>query len=389
LAVVVITTAGLAGAGSWRSGAGNAPKDAPGRVRFERVVIDPKQSHNGHKPKAIADLDGDGDADIIAWTNGEGLNWYAAPRWTKHAIHATNEDGDEDAQAADIDGDGDIDVLISGVKWFENPLRQGSQPGKAPWKAHRVAELYSHDVIVGDIDRDGKIDVATSSAILLQRGPENWPAIAQPQIHRGGDGTALGDIDDDGDLDLLVPTPDTPYELAWFENPLPGGNPAKDTWAKHVIGPGYDRMAIAVADLDHDGRLDVLMCPMYQKGGLRWYRSKGDRKTPNWAEQMIDESINNVHQGSIQIADFDGDGTPDLALAEQEQSDTDRVAVFYNLNGDGSSWARQVLANTGGHNIKVGDIDHDGDPDILNANHGFFGAANPIELWRNRRDPRK
>ena len=48
-----------------------------------------------------------------------------------------------------------------------------------------------------------------------------------------------------------------------------------------------------------------------------------------------------------------------------------------------------MLATTGGHNIKVGDVDNDGDPDILNANHGFNGAANPVELWRNRRDPRK
>ena len=96
-----------------------------------------------------------------------------------------------------------------------------------------------------------------------------------------------------------------------------------------------------------------------------------------------------MHQGSIQVADFDGDGNPDLALAEQEQSETDRVAVFYNLERDGSSWGRQILAATGGHNIKVGDIDNDGDSDILNANHGFFGAANPVELWRNRRDPKK
>jgi hypothetical protein len=77
--------------------------EVPRRVAFERVVIEPKQSNNGHKPKAIGDLDGDGDPDLVAWTNGEGLNWYHAPTWAKHPIHETTQECDEDAQAVDVD----------------------------------------------------------------------------------------------------------------------------------------------------------------------------------------------------------------------------------------------------------------------------------------------
>ena len=101
------------------------------RVPFERVVIEPVQSNNGHKPKAIGDLDGDGDADLVAWTNGEGLNWYEAPTWAKHPIHVTTAEGDEDAQTVDVDNDVDIDIVISGVQWFENPLRQGQHQPRA------------------------------------------------------------------------------------------------------------------------------------------------------------------------------------------------------------------------------------------------------------------
>jgi hypothetical protein len=366
-----------------------SPQELPGRVRFERVVIEPQHSYNGHKPKVIADLDGDGDADVVAWTNGEGLNWYEYPNWAKHQVYVTTAPCDEDAQAADIDNDGDLDLVVSGVQWFENPLRRGKRPDKGPWSMHGAAEIYSHDLIVGDIDHDGKMDIATSSCILLQHLPGTWTPIAQAQIGRGSDGTALGDIDGDGDLDLLAPTPDMPYQLVWFENPLPSGKLKSDTWQKHVIGPGYDRMSIAVADLNHDGRRDVIMAPMYQKGGLRWFEAAVNGKKSNWVEHPIDWSMNNVHQGSIQVADFDGDGNPDLAVAEQEQSDTRRVAIFYNLKRDGTSWGRQVLATSGGHNIKVGDVDKDGDPDILNANHGFYGAPNPVELWRNRRESKK
>jgi hypothetical protein len=387
--IVLVLLSGTRSTPAGEGGSDPRPIEVPRRVPFERVVIEPKQSNNGHKPKAIGDLDGDGDPDVVAWTNGEGLKWYEAPTWAKHPIHVTTQECDEDAQAIDVDNDGDLDIVVSGVQWFENPLRQGKRPDQGPWKAHDVVGLYSHDVIVGDIDKDGKVDVACSTAILLQRDKDTWVQVALPQVQRGGDGTALGDVDGDGDLDLLTPTPDQPYQLAWFENPLPKDKPVTDIWTKHVIGPGYDRMSIAVADLDHDGRPDVVMAPMYQNGGLRWYKAPADPKTSAWTQHPIDGSINHVHQGSIQVADFDGDGNPDLALAEQEQSETDRVAVFYNLKRDGSSWGRQILATTGGHNIKVGDVDHDGDPDILNANHGFFGAANPVELWRNQRDPKK
>jgi hypothetical protein len=57
------------------------------------------------------------------------------------------------------------------------------------------------------------------------------------------------------------------------------------------------------------------------------------------------------------------------------------VAVFYN-NGSGG-FSEQVLEWTGGQNNVAMDVDGDGDRDILNVNHGFYGAPHPIELFIN------
>jgi hypothetical protein len=123
------------------------------------------------------------------------------------------------------------------------------------------------------------------------------------------------------------------------------------------------------------------MAPMYGGGGLVWYEQPRVAGQP-WRRHLIDASVNFVHQGSLQIADFTGDGRPDIAFAEQDQSPTRRVGVFYNLAGDGSAWQCQVLSTAGGHNMKVGYLGRDSRPTILVAPHGALGLANPLIAWR-------
>ncbi len=59
-------------------------------LRFERVVIDPYEVPSGHKPTAIADVDGDGYPDIVAYTDGRGLSWYGHPTWTRTMERSTD-----------------------------------------------------------------------------------------------------------------------------------------------------------------------------------------------------------------------------------------------------------------------------------------------------------
>lgn len=369
----------------------------PAPAPFERIVLDAVDRPNGRKPKAFGDFDGDGRIDVAA-QRGDGTVWYRWPDWERFPVHPTAGAG-EAARAADVDRDGDVDLVFSGLYhknepgWFENPLAQGGDPETDPWAANPIGVAGghgAHDLELSDIDRDGRIDVVTIGAFFFQRGTNQdptWEIVPAASLlaDRGDEGTAVGDIDRDGDADLVGASEDTPHRLLWWENPLPQGDPSATEWRQRPIGPGWDKSTVRIADVDADGRPDVVAVAMYASSGLFWFRGPSDPRagSASWARKTVDSTVGWVHQGSILAGDFDLDDRVDLFVAEQEQSPERRLLVFYGTPEGG--WIRQSLATTGGHNPALGDVDKDGDLDVLNANHGFYGADNPLELWRNER----
>ena len=359
-------------------------------LAFVRVVVDARTMLNGRKPKVIIDPDGHG-AVIGAQAGRAGFALYRPGRPPVIINPYSGGMGAEDAQAADLDGDGPPDIVVGGLDdvTFElhNP-RNGacSDVYRCPWTKTVIDTKHaSHDVVVGDVDRDGTIDVATESGVYFNRRNEHdWPFAGRRLIARDGEGTSLGDLAGDGILDIVAPYRSGTI-LARFVNPLHhGGDPRHDVWAVQPIDahPLFSgNMTTAIADINGDGRADIVLAPMYGGGGLVWYAGPkaGDHV---WQRHMIAPTINFVHQGSLQVRDFTGDGRPDIAFAEQDQSPTRRVGIFYNVRGDGSRWREQVLGLNGGHNIKAGMLGHDRNPSIVSARHGYFGGANPLVAWK-------
>jgi len=349
-------------------------------LTFNHVVIDPANPANPHC-KAIGDIDGDGLLDVIAASSsGAGMFWYEYPAWTKHTIRASGS-WTTDMQVGDIDGDGDLDIVIpdsTALKWYENPPPT-LDPRTVTWTEHEigVAGANHHDVEVADMEPDGDLDVVSrkkggNDTSFWRQGPGIvWTRISLPS--GAGEGTALGDLDGDGDLDVA-------QNGFWLQQVNP------TTWTAHTIDTNWPSdVGVTIADVDGNGDQDVILAPSEGSGRLSWYDAIDPVNGP-WTEHPIDPSVSFIH--TLKAADMDHDGDLDLVTAEMHQSsDPDEVSIYFN-DANGTSWSREVVAESGSHNVRVGDIGDDGDLDIFGANWNDSAPNSAvIEIWENLTSP--
>ena len=119
----------------------------------------------------VADMDNDGDLDILsASENDDTIAWYENmgesrdPSFEKRVI-ATSADGAQDVQVADLDGDGDLDIVSASsldntIAWYEN-----DGTADPSWNAADIATNAdgATSVFLVDLDSDGDIDILSSS----------------------------------------------------------------------------------------------------------------------------------------------------------------------------------------------------------------------------------
>ena len=345
-----------------------APK-AAGQVPFQHQVIDASASGDC---KGIGDFDGDGLLDVVQ--GGARLVLYRWPTWSQIEIAVAQKEFTTDMAVSDVDGDGDADLVVpdgdsgNNMLWYENPLPSGNPLSGSAWTRHVVGAKGSwvHDVAVGDLDGDGRLDIVTrkgTTTIFSQHAPDVWTRVELSAASTQGEGTDVGDIDGDGDLDLA-------FNGYWVENAAAG-------WTKHAIASGWStQVGVTLADLDADGRTDVLLAPAESSGKLAWYEALQPKSGP-WTEHVIDGSVASIH--TFKTGDMDLDGDLDVVSAQM----FGEVVVYRNV-GDATSFTAQLVDAGGSHNLRLGDLGGDGDLDIVGAN--FIGNAR-LEAWLNGTDP--
>jgi hypothetical protein len=340
-------------------------------MEFTHSIVDANTPHNPHI-KAAGDIDGDGLADlVVASSNGGPLVWYQNPSWERREV-APEGKWSCDALVVDMNGDGRADILTSEwygenrMEWFENP---GSSGGS--WKRHIIGPPRAHDIEVADLDGDGQAELVTRTqgqdgdhfVVRKRKADGTWSAIevACP----AGEGLAVGDVNEDGRLEIVIADRYYTNASGAFDGP----------WEEVVFADWPDDAVVKLADIDADGRLDIVVTRSEGKHRVSWFEPPQGSAGGLWTEHIVDDSVDFAH--SLEVCDIDNDGRLDIVTAEMHQSDRKRVLVYRNLGKD--RWERTVVADTGSHKLRVAQVGPERAWGLLGAN--WSGDFQPLELW--------
>ena len=301
-----------------------------------------------------ADIDADGWTDLLAASSLDGrISWYpnadGQGNFGRPRLVSSTAVGVAEAKAADLDGDGDLDVLAAiydsnEVLWFEN------LDGKGDFGAARMVTdqaIGPLSVSTGDIDGDGRLDVLSTSAGAYDSdvswyrnegqgvfGPQRVITleVTQPMA------VAAADLDGDGDLDVLSASYGDDEmglddKVAWYENTDGQGAFGEQKVLDEDVGGAS---AVIAADLDGDDDLDVVFGTYGRIHGTGGLAGEPGQRPVRLGPQVTQDMDGVV---SLEAVDLDGDDDLDLISA----SFYDNKVAWYENQGDGVFGVQRLL----------------------------------------------
>ena len=311
----------------------------------EPIPFPPNQplSTSGYNAPTLADLDGDGDLDMLVGVLGGAFNPNRTTIDNFHYLEQVAPDvfetrtsrflpnldvGSESVPViVDWDGDGDLDLLVA------NKLEQDGTPTSRIYRFENVGGPteprfalrgrlpgiegdYHYAPAIGDIDGDGRFDMVLGTwraDLQLWRGVGDGELVRDTsfdvRLTRGTNAApVLVDIDGDGDLDLFVG--EASGELNFYRNTGTPGDPefTLETDNFGGIDPGR-RSVPTFADIDGDGDLDLVLGT--ETNGLIGYRNDGPPDDPRFTE-IGTLPVPAPAYATPAFADIDADGDLEL-----------------------------------------------------------------------------
>lgn len=267
-----------------------------------------------------ADLDGDGMLDVLAAAGGtdDELSWFrnlGGGAFGPAQSIATAFGSPQAIRAADLDGDGDQDVLAASIDagsvlWFRNA-------GDGSFGAGIVitsAAAGVADVRADDLDGDGDADVLSASFLDDKvawyenlGGGSFGPQQVISSVSTFPVALHSADLDGDGDVDVLSASRDD-HLVAWYENLGGGSFGPLQAFNSGIAGP----VDVHAADFDLDGDLDVVAIGQAAFDKLAWFENQGGGSFGAFQAIVPENSPAILAGSSVLTADFDGDGDADV-----------------------------------------------------------------------------
>jgi hypothetical protein len=264
----------------------------------------------------------------------------------------------------------------------------------------------AHNIVPYDLDNDGRVELVANSyradTLIVYKydddphNPLNWSrytidfsvggcnpkkpvmkfikSVLRENLLGGFTGgahyTAIADINGDGRDDLIVAGDYKRYDVVWYETPKEITNIS--SWEKHIVysDDAHRTYHVEAGDIDGDGDQDIVFATKTDNS-IGWLTNNGT--SGEWPVTWVDNNC--VRCYNVRVADIDKDGKNDIIAAEDDSIKGGKLH-FYKYSTDPMSqinWTDNIVATfPAGHGVsifEIVDIDRDGDLDIVTGNH--------------------
>ncbi len=356
---------------AWGDGAGN----------FEFEVL--SKGIANHESK-LADVDGDGDLDIISKPFNHGAPRYdifinEGPKyihtlneWQRHSIDSGLSWQALDVHAGDLDDDGDMDIVTGGW-WFRNPGDLGGD-----WTRMTIGPDLRNAAWLYDFDSDGDLDIFGNNGRPKGSGM-GWSRNDGEGVFTYFSNIDAGESDTifQGSLGASFDGGET-YQIAmqWnggesggtnvdvFTVPSGVASITNQTWTKSVLSTKSLGEDLSAGDIDGDGDLDIFQ-------GYAWLRNEGNGAS--WTQFVIASfpaSYGTPDRNDL--VDIDGDGDLDAFVGLSDFPGESAPLLWLECPEDPTQdWTIHVIEEDvfGGYSMDAADVDFDGDVDVVLGEH--------------------
>jgi uncharacterized protein (TIGR03437 family) len=330
---------------------------------------------NGLTSLTAGDFNGDGKTDLLmtgASSTGSTLSLLpgSANGQFQPAVNIPVPGRTDVVAVGDFNKDGRLDIAVLGSQ-LNILLNQGGNTFRA---GAQYASLIPS--IVADFDKDGRLDIGGpfngGFGVMLGNGDGTFRGPAAFNVGSNPTAAVSADFNRDSSLDVAVLNTGTPGNSA-----DPGGVSVLMGSGAGSFGPainiaaGLNPRALAVADVNGDGRPDLIVANGSTAAGYQVavMLGKGDGtfQQPTSVPLPAGEAPN-----TLAVTDIDGDGNPDIIAGD---CCSDASTVYFRGNGDGTF--QPYISFYGGNNVRsivTGDWNGDGKPDLA---LGYSATGNP------------
>jgi hypothetical protein len=360
---------------------------------WELTIVDAALPAGDLGGVAVGDVDGDGRPEIVI-----GPRLYYSPQTFERYV-ISDVGGHVGMALEDVDGDGRLEIVVGHAvdpaaqddRWRLSWFKAGRNP-RERWEQHVIDPEVpggAHDVLFADLDGDGRNELIIV-AIGRYKGFYAYKPEADVRtpwrkhvLHEGVfmEGTDAADVDGDGRVEIVS----GPY---LFRPPRQGAFSGR--WSRSVIAPGFREMCrAAFVDITGNGRPDVVIAESeFLDGRLSWFENRVLEDADNpWREHPMDRPLYYAHSLT---AWRERDGGVRIFVAEMAKGgwdaprNWDARLVQYTTADAGRCWEREVAyEGAGTHQALAVDLDGDGVREFV----GKECYVPRVQIWKRRQKP--